>query len=181
MNQDEREKHVEPQLYGSSVSFKLLKPNLSHGEDPRKSSCGFGTERGRVIIVKYSQRVVHNKDICLRGKDFGKKKKALVAQICWTLHDPMDHSPLGSSVHGILQARILEWVAISFSTGCSWPRDQTQVFWLQADSFLSYQSLIPGRGRASLLQPVFWSHLRGKKVIPWRCSYEGHSPGTQAS
>ena len=119
MNQDEREKHVEPQLYGSSVSFKLLKPNLSHGEDPRKSSCGFGTERGRVIIVKYSQRVVHNKDICLRGKDFGKKKKALVAQICWTLHDPMDHSPLGSSVHGILQARILEWVAISFSTGCS--------------------------------------------------------------
>lgn len=75
MNQDEREKHVEPQLYGSSVSFKLLKPNLSHGEDPRKPSRGFGTERGRVIMVKYSQRVVHNKDICLRGKDFEKKKK----------------------------------------------------------------------------------------------------------
>ena len=38
MNQDEREKCVELQLYGSSVSFKHLKPNLSHGEDPRKSS-----------------------------------------------------------------------------------------------------------------------------------------------
>ena len=43
------------------------------------------------------------------------------------LCDPMDCSPLGSSVHGILQARILEWVAISFSRGSSRPRDQTQV------------------------------------------------------
>ena len=39
----------------------------------------------------------------------------------------MDCSPPGSSVHGILQARILEWVAISFSRGSSWPRDRTQV------------------------------------------------------
>ena len=37
-------------------------------------------------------------------------------QSCLTLCDPMDGSPLGSSVSGILQARILEWVAISFST-----------------------------------------------------------------
>jgi len=41
--------------------------------------------------------------------------------------DPMDYSPPGSSVHGILQARILEWVAISFSRASSWPRDQTCV------------------------------------------------------
>ena len=40
----------------------------------------------------------------------------------------MDCSPPGSSVHGILQARILEWVAISFSRGSSQPRDRTQVF-----------------------------------------------------
>ena len=40
---------------------------------------------------------------------------------------PVDCSPPGSSVHGILQARILEWVAISFSRGSSQPRDQTQV------------------------------------------------------
>ena len=39
----------------------------------------------------------------------------------------MDCSPPGSSVYGILQARILEWVAISFSRGSSQPRDQTQV------------------------------------------------------
>ena len=46
-------------------------------------------------------------------------------------------SETGSSVHGILQARILEWVAIPFSRGSSWPRDQTQVSWLQADSLPS--------------------------------------------
>ena len=39
----------------------------------------------------------------------------------------MDYSPPGSSVHGISQARILEWVAISFSRRSSWPRDRTQV------------------------------------------------------
>ena len=48
-----------------------------------------------------------------------------VAQLCLTLCDPMDCSLPGSSVHGILQARILEWVAISFSRGSSPPRDQT--------------------------------------------------------
>ena len=50
-----------------------------------------------------------------------------VTQSCPTLCDPMDCSPPGSSIHGILQARILEWVAISFSRGSSRPRDRTQV------------------------------------------------------
>ena len=55
------------------------------------------------------------------------KAKVLVAQLCLTLCDPVDRSPPGSSVHGILQARILEWVAIPFSRGSFRPRDQTQV------------------------------------------------------
>ena len=46
-----------------------------------------------------------------------------VAQSCPTLCDPMDCSLLGSSVHGILQAKVLEQVAISFSKGSSRPRD----------------------------------------------------------
>ena len=56
-----------------------------------------------------------------------------VAQSCPTLCDPMDCSPSRSSLHGILQARVLEWVAISFSRGSSQPRDRTRV------------SRIPGR------------------------------------
>ena len=55
------------------------------------------------------------------------KVKVLVAQSCPTLCDPMDCSPPGSFVHGIFQARMLEWVAIHFSRGSSWFRDQTQV------------------------------------------------------
>ena len=49
-------------------------------------------------------------------------------QSCPTLCDPMDCSPPGSSVHGTSQARILEWVVISFSRGSSQPRDQTLVY-----------------------------------------------------
>ena len=46
-----------------------------------------------------------------------------VAQSCPTLCDPVDCNLLGFSIHGILQARILEWIAISFSMGSSPPRD----------------------------------------------------------
>ena len=48
--------------------------------------------------------------------------KVKVTQLCPTLCNPMDYT-----VHGILQARILEWVAFPFSRGSSQPRDQTQV------------------------------------------------------
>ena len=57
-------------------------------------------------------------NVCMRAK---------LLQLCPTLFNPMGRSPPGSSVHGILQARILEWVAISVSRGSSRPRDQTHV------------------------------------------------------
>ena len=50
-----------------------------------------------------------------------------VAQLCPTLCDPMDCSLSGSSVHGIFQARVLEWIAISFSRGSSRPRNRTRI------------------------------------------------------
>ena len=66
--------------------------------------------------------------------------KMLVAQSCLTLCDPMDYNLPGFSIHGILQARILEWVAIPFSRGSFWPKDQTWSPTLQADSLpLSHQ------------------------------------------
>ena len=52
---------------------------------------------------------------------------SLFPQSCLTLCNPMDYSPSGSSIHGVLQARILEWVAITFSRGSSQPKDQTPV------------------------------------------------------
>ena len=71
----------------------------------------------------------------LEGAQFHSKQRdnfymcmhAKLLQSYLTLCDPMDCSPPGSYVHGILQARILEWVAISSSRGSSQPREQTQI------------------------------------------------------
>ena len=65
-------------------------------------------------------------------------------------------SPQGSSVHGILQVRILGWVAISISSGSSWPRDQTLVSWLQTDSLPSES---PGKPQLNLISSQ-WPHLQ---------------------
>ena len=54
-------------------------------------------------------------DIKKRWQEYTEAKWSEIAQLCPTLYDPVDCSPPGSSIHGILQARILEWVAISFS------------------------------------------------------------------
>ena len=80
----------------------------------------------------------------------------LVAQSCPTLWDPMDWSPPGFSVHGTLQARILEWGAISFSRGSSRLRDQTRV------SFIGRQILYP---RATWEVPNPCSHLQIGKAL----------------
>ena len=69
-----------------------------------------------------------------------RKKDNEVAQSCPTLCDPMDCSPPGSSVHGILQARILEWVAIRFSRGSFPPRDRSWVSCTAGDSLPSEPS-----------------------------------------
>ena len=60
------------------------------------------------------------------------KVKVKVAQSCLTLYNPMDYT-----VHGILQARILEWVAFPFSRGSSQPRDQAQVSHIAGRFFTS--------------------------------------------
>ena len=62
----------------------------------------------------------------------------LFTQLCLTLCDPMDHSPQGSSVHGILQARTLEQVAMPSSRGSSQPRDRTQVSHLAGRFFTTW-------------------------------------------
>ena len=80
------------------------------------------------------------------------KSESEVVQSCLTLCDPMDCSLPGSSVRGIFQARVLEWVAVSFSRRSSQPRDRTQVsriagrrftIWAtREDSSLSYMAFI---------------------------------------
>ena len=87
----------------------------------------------------------------------------LAAQLCPTLYDPMDCSPPGSSVHGILWSRILEWVATPFCRGPSWPNDWTQAFCTagllhcgRIPDCLSYQGLSPNlqRGLVNKATPL---------------------------
>ena len=80
----------------------------------------------------------HSKDPALFQKlvAFTTTTTAKSLQLCLTLCDPIDSSPPGSAVPGILQARTLEWVAFPFSRGSSQPRDWTQVSHI-ADGFFT--------------------------------------------
>ena len=71
------------------------------------------------------------------------KVKVLVVQSCLTFCDPMDSGPPGSPVHGILQARILEWVAIPFCRGSSQPRDRAQISCLAGRLFTVWATISP--------------------------------------
>ena len=86
--------------------------------------------------------------------------KVWVTQWCLTVCDPMDYSLPGSSVHGILQARIVEWVAISSSKESFWPRDRIWISpaW-QADSLTSEP---PGKPH----------HLKQNTIPHCRCNTE---------
>ena len=79
------------------------------------------TREGFLVSPCYSLYIVPNM-LCMCARS--------VAQSCLTLCNPMHCSPPGSSVHGVFQARILEWVAISYSIGSSWSRDWTHVSWV---------------------------------------------------
>ena len=82
----------------------IIGPNLSVGR--------------KIKLTIWGNITVLAKCECVRAK---------LLQSCPALCDPMDCSPLGSSVRGISQARILEWVAIFFSRGSSLPQIRTQV------------------------------------------------------
>ena len=90
---------------------------------------------------------------------------------CVRLCDPTHCSPSGSSVHGILQARILEWVDIPFSRESSWPRYWTQVSCIAGISFTVWATReVQGRGKVSL-------KILRIKMVPFFCllslSYNG--------
>ena len=81
--------------------------------------------RGRSGLV-WGTKGLYNRVAGWAQKQEDKHCESEVAQSCLTLCDPMNCSPPGSSILGIFQARILEWVAISFSRRSSQPRDQTR-------------------------------------------------------
>ena len=122
------------------------------------------------------------------GKESACNAKVKVAQPCPTLCDPVDCSLTQSSVHGILQARRLEWVAVPFSRGSSQHRDQTQ-FSCIAGSFCNIQATKESK-QETQVQFLGWEeHLEKgmatySSILAWRipciiyiiiCVYD-HSP-----
>ena len=109
----------------------------------------------------------------------------LVAQSCLTLYDPRDCSLPGSPVLGILQARILEWVTISFSKGSSRPRDQTGISCVSGTAGGFFTIGTTGKPKntgvvsLSILQGTFPTHklnqglLRCKQIL-YQLSYQGN-------
>ena len=93
--------------------------------------------------------------------------EVLVAQSCLTVCDPMDCSPPDSSVHGILQARLLKWVATSSSRGSSWSRDQTQVSSI-ANKFFSIWTTMEGQ-RAITQERMKFPGQRRNDTQLWMC------------
>ena len=123
-------------------------------------------------LLRIMDKVTSFHTPCPRGHEV----KILVAQSCLTLYDPVDCSPLGSSVLGISQARILEWVAISSSRRSFWLRDRTWVSCLAGGFFTTEP---PGRPFTIILWRTWTlkhnhkryfkllnhnSHLNGKKT-----------------
>ena len=97
-------------------------------------------------------------------------KTSKVIQLCPTLCDPMDCSLPGFSVHGILQARILEGVTISFSRGSSWPRDRTRVSRIGGSRFNLWGT------REALGNPfpkLFWICTSSQRGLVKKSSFSG--------
>ena len=106
-------------LYAAAAAAKSLQSCLTvqpHRRQPTRLPCPWDSQGKNTGVG------CHFLLQCMKVKS-----ESEVAQSCPTLCDPMDSSPPGSSVHGILQARILEWIANSFSRGSSQLRDRALV------------------------------------------------------
>ena len=116
----------------------------------------------------------------VQNKALKSRKEApkLVTQLCPTLFDPLDCSPLRSSVHGILQARILEWVAVPSSRGSPQHRDRTGVSCIaggfltirvtREDHFSFHRTLeIQNENILKLNSAGGWERVLETAVYPW--------------
>ena len=92
---------------------------------------------------------------------YNRKSESEVARSCPTLWDPMDCNPPGSSIHGIFQARVLEWGAIAFSRGSSQPRDRSRVSRITGRHFTVWatREVCTKGGNKNLWHIVYTCHI----------------------
>ena len=107
----------------------------------------------------------HGQDTCNVMGDTDTSRVCLVAQLCATLCNPMDCSLPGSSVHRILQARILEWVAMPSSGGSSPPKDQTQVSCIAGEFFTVWATILLCNSHPGWGPPNFIAHSNSYSIV----------------
>ena len=101
-------------------------------------------------------------------------------QLCPTLCDPVDCSPPGSSIHWILQARILEWVTISFSNGCEgWTIKKAEHQWTDAFELCFWRRLLrvlwtARRSNQSILQEINPEYSLERLMLKLKLQYFDH-------
>ena len=113
-------------------SIRLSPTNWTKGKKKKKKSWNQGrtpsaSQLPRVKFLTFNFQLSWLKVFTISSKETSPVDMLYCAQSRPTLWDPIDYSPLGSSVHGISQAEILEWVAISSSRGSPQPRDRTHI------------------------------------------------------
>ena len=99
---------------------------------------------------------------------------------CVRLCNPMECRVPGTSVHGIFQSRILDWIVISSSRGCTWPRDWSHVSHVSCTGRWIFFTTVPP-GEALLLRTVFckWRKLHRDHFYYWSVSFKTHKNFTQ--
>ena len=105
-------------------------------------------------------------------------QRKLVTQSCLTLCDPMDCSLPGSSVYGILQARVLEWVAISFSSGSSQSRNWTQISCIAGRFFTIWATREAWFDRNASFNPIKFNYVRPIHSVR---GFPGRSAGRESA
>ena len=108
-------------IHINQIYFKELAHIIVETDKSKICTVASWRHREKLLLGVQVQRI-----LSVSG-EVRKESESEVAQSCPTLCDPTDCSLPGFSVHGIFQAIVLEWTAISFSRGSSQPRDQTQV------------------------------------------------------
>ena len=127
----------------------------------------FGSSLTQALLV--SSNITHGIQESFQAPVY---KPAKSLQSCLTLWNPMDYRLSGSSVHGILQARTLEWIVMPLTRGSSWPRDQT---WISCVSCTAGNSLLLSHQEStSRFLSLVWSLSCVRLfVTPMDCSTPG--------
>ena len=141
-----------PELKGQSHGLwaELSEARLSWCGDQTPSKWREGSARASGITLAEPTCPTIHRHTWQRLQQYHANRIATCQSLSRSLCDPLDYSPSGFSVRGILQARILEWVALPFCKGSSRPRDWTQVSLIAGDSDSSL-SEPPGKPRITMV------------------------------